>query len=132
MLTADSFLWLKVIHVSCALLSVSGFALRGYWMFSGNELLKHRAARVAPHFIDSLLLASAIGMLVIWRVSPLDVGWLSAKMVALLVYIGLGMVALRFGRTRRTRVLAWLLALVAASYIVAVAYTKDPMGFLFL
>ena len=52
-----------------------------------------------------------------------------AKIAALLCYIGLGMVALRFGRTMRTRVAAWLLAMAAALYIVSVAYSKSPLGF---
>jgi uncharacterized membrane protein SirB2 len=58
------------------------------------------------------------------------VNWLSAKIIALLVYIGLGMVALRFGKSRKTRVNAWLLALLTAVYIISVAYSKSPLGFL--
>ena len=125
-----SFEALKLIHLSCAFLSISGFALRGYWMLTGSGLLRRPLARRVPHVIDTLLLASAIGMLLIWQVSPLQVSWLSAKIIALLVYIGLGMVALRFGKSRKTRVNAWLLALLTAVYIVSVAYSKSPWGFL--
>ena len=128
----STFEWLRVLHIGCALCSISGFALRGYWMLSGNALLQHRAARVLPHLIDTLLLGSAIAMLVIWQVSPLQLDWLMAKIIALLVYIGLGMVALRFGRGSGVRALAWLMALVSAGYIVAVAYTKNPLGYLAL
>jgi len=99
-------------------------------MLIGSGLLQHRLVKRLPHVIDSLLLGSALGMLAIWCISPLQVDWLMAKIIALLVYIGLGMVALRFGRTRRTRVNAWLLALLAAAYIVSVAYSKSPLGFL--
>lgn len=98
-------------------------------MVSGNPLLQHRAAKVLPHLIDTLLLCSAIGMLLVWQMSPLESGWLSAKILALLLYIGLGMVALRFGQTRRVRISAWLLALFTAGYIVSVAYSKSPLGF---
>jgi len=123
---------LKLLHVTCALLSISGFTLRGYWMLTGSSLLRHRWARVLPHVIDTLLLGSAIGMLLIWRVSPLQLDWLSAKIIALLLYIGLGMVAFRFGKSRKARVNAWLLALLTAGYIVSVAYSKSPLGFLHL
>ena len=85
-----------------------------------------------PHILDTVLLGSAIGMLVLWRVDPLCVGWLSAKIVALLVYIGLGMVAFRFATSRRLRLMAFGLALLSAAYIVAVAYTKSPLGLLAL
>ena len=122
------FEWLKLLHASSALLSISGFALRGYWMLTGNPRLRSRPARVLPHILDTLLLASAIGMLVIWQANPFEFSWLSAKITALLCYIGLGMVAFRFGKTRRVRVIACGMALLVAAYIVAVAFTKSPWG----
>ena len=126
------FAALKLVHMSCAFLSISGFTLRGYWMISGNPLLHSRPARIAPHIVDTLLLATAVGMLFIWRVSPLQVDWLCAKIVVLIAYIGLGMVALRFAKTRRVKTIAWLLALCCAGYIIVVAYSKNPMGFMSL
>lgn len=125
-----SFEALKATHVLCAFLSIGGFCLRGYWMWSGNALLERRAAKTLPHIIDTLLLGSAVGMLFIWQTSPLALTWLAAKVAALLLYIGLGMVALRFGRTRGVRVVAWVSALVVATYIVSVAFTKSALGFL--
>jgi uncharacterized membrane protein SirB2 len=122
------FDWLKLVHVSCAVLSISGFALRGCWMLTDNPLLGHRLARVLPHIIDTLLLGTAVGMLLIWRTSPLALDWLIAKIVALLLYIGLGMVAFRFGKSRSQRAGAFVLALLTAAYIVSVAYTKSALG----
>ena len=118
-----------LIHVSCALLSISGFALRGHWMLTDNPRLQHRASKTLPHVLDTLLLGSAAAILFQWGASPFAMPWLSAKIVALLVYIGLGMVALRFGRSRRVRATAWLLAMLSAAYIVSVAVTKSPWGF---
>ena len=114
----------------CAALSIGGFALRGYWMVRDDPRLQLRLSKVLPHIVDTLLLSSAVGMLVIWHVSPFEMSWLSVKLVALLVYIGLGMVALRFGKTRRVRTIAWMLALLVAIYIFSVAYTKSPLGLL--
>ena len=124
----SNFELLKLLHMSCLLLSIGGFSLRGYWMFTDNPRLRQRATRVLPHMVDTLLLGSAIGMLVMWQMNPLLLSWLSAKIIALLVYIGLGMVAFRFGRTQRVRMAAFGLALLTAGYIVAVAYTKSPLG----
>ena len=120
---------LKFIHIGFALLSIAGFTLRGYWMLTDNPLLNHRAAKAFPHIIDTLLLASAIGMLLVWNISPLELNWLTAKIVGLLAYIILGMIALRFGRTKKEKGVAWLLALLSAGYIVSVAYSKNPLGF---
>ena len=124
------FVWLKMAHVSSALLSIGGFALRGYWMLTDNPLLQRRLTRVLPHIIDTLLLGSAIGLLLVWQTDPLQLPWLIAKIVGLLLYIGLGMVALRFGKTRRQRATAFGLALLTAAYILAVAYSKSPLGIL--
>ena len=118
----------KQIHITCALLSVSGFALRGYWLMRRDPRLTHRLTRVLPHFIDTLLLGSAVIMLLILGVSPFALDWLSAKLVALITYIALGMVALRFGRSRELRIGAFWLALATGLYIISVAYTKSPMG----
>lgn len=125
-----NFELLKMLHISCAFLSITGFSLRGYWMITDNRHLRSRASRVLPHILDTVLLASAVGMLIIWQTNPLALGWLSAKLLALLVYIGLGMIAFRFGRSRGVRIAAFAMALVTAAYIVSVAYTKSPLGLL--
>jgi uncharacterized membrane protein SirB2 len=122
------FSLLKLLHVCCAMLSVSGFGLRVYWMLTANPLLQHRLSKVLPHCIDTVLLGSAAGMLWLWRLSPLDSAWISAKLLALLVYIGLGMVALRFGKNQQQRAAAGLGALAVAAYIISVAYTKSAAG----
>lgn len=121
---------LKTLHVSCALLSISGFAMRGYWALQGNPLLQNRLTRVLPHLIDTCLLGTAAGILWIWGVSPLGVPWLMAKLSALLLYIALGMVAMRFARSHRTQCFAYVAALLVASYIIMVALTHSPWGWL--
>jgi uncharacterized membrane protein SirB2 len=90
--------------------------------------LGHRLTRVLPHLVDTLLLGSAVAMLLVLGKSPFAFDWLSAKLAALLIYIALGMVALRFGRSRRLRIGAFWLALATGLYIISVAYTKSPMG----
>lgn len=117
---------LRAIHVACVTLSLSGFALRGAWMLTENALLNHRLTRVLPHLVDTLLLGSAIGMVILIRQFPFNDGWLTAKLVALLVYIVLGSVALRRGRTVTIRLTAFVAALAAAAYLVAVALTRSP------
>ncbi len=64
------------------------------------------------------------------RVNPLATSWLLAKIIALVAYIGLGMVALRPGRPAAVRAAAWLAALLTFGYIVSVAIRKNPLGWL--
>lgn len=116
---------LKTVHVACVGLSYILFFVRGMWMMRDSPLLEQRWVRVVPHVVDTTLLVSAIAMAVMIRQYPFVGGWLTAKVVALIVYIGLGVVALRGGKTRRTRIAAWIAAQTVFFYIVAVAVTRS-------
>lgn len=118
---------LKAIHVACATLSIAGFVLRFTLMLRGSPALHSRVARVLPHGVDTLLLASALAMA--WQIGALP-GWLVTKIVALLAYIVLGTIALKRGRTHAGRVVAGVAAIAVFGYIVSVALTKSSLGLL--
>jgi uncharacterized membrane protein SirB2 len=121
------YLLVKSVHVGCAALSIAGFAARGVLRLRGSALLETRLARIAPHVVDTVLLLSAVWLAWALGVAPFVHGWVTAKVLALLAYIGLGVLALR-GRTSTVRSAAFVAALAAAAYIVAVALTRDPRG----
>lgn len=125
----DYYQLLKLTHVSAAALSITLFMLRGAWMMAWPHLLQLRPVRIVPHVVDTLLLASAL--LLAWQLgwSAFGDGWLTAKIVALLFYIALGSIALKYGPTKPLRSIALVLALVTFAYIVAVAITKQVMPF---
>ena len=120
------------LHVVCVVISASLFVGRGAAENAGADWRKWRVLRVAPHFVDTVLLASAVTMVWLLGLSPIAQPWLAAKLVGLVCYIGLGMVALRFGGTKELRRLAFAGALLALAYIVSVAVSRDPSGFLAL
>ena len=123
------YLAVKHLHMSCAALSGALFALRGAWMLQGSSLLQRRWVKIAPHLIDTLLLVSAL-VLVFWSGQyPFAQPWLGAKVVALVLYIVLGAVALKRGRTERIRAGAFAAALAVFAYIVAVAITRQVVPF---
>lgn len=122
------YLALKHFHFTCVVLSIAGFALRGWWSITGSPLLRARLTRTLPHLVDSCLLVSAITMAWIAGFVPFVDGWLTAKIGALLVYIALGAVALKATRPLAHRATAWAAAMAVYSYIVAVAMTKNPLG----
>ena len=110
-------------------LSGALFLLRGGWMLAGSHMLARKGVRIAPHLIDTLLLASAI-VLATWSGQyPGAQPWLTAKLAALVGYIVLGSVALKRGQTRQQRLAAFIEALALFAYIVAVAVTKRPIPF---
>lgn len=119
---------LKQLHVACVVLSGVGFLVRGLWMATDSPLLLQPWVRRVPHVVDTLLLASAIALAVMLQQYPLVHGWLTAKVVGLLLYIGLGMLALKPRRPKPQRVAAWLAAMATFGYIVSVALTKDAAG----
>lgn len=99
-------------------------------MIRESPFLSYRLVRVLPHVIDTVLLISAIGLTITLGQYPFFQSWLTAKVIALLLYIGLGTVALKLGRRKMTRVIAFVLALVVVSYIVTVAWFHHPAGLL--
>src|SRR4051794_21093648 len=118
---------LKAVHVISVASSYALFVTRGVWMLGESAFLRQRWVKIAPHIIDTVLLASAIGLAVLSRQYPFVNGWLTAKVIGLVVYIGLGMVALKHGKTRGVRMGAWIAAQAVFFYIVAVAITRQPL-----
>jgi uncharacterized membrane protein SirB2 len=127
-----SYLLLKHLHVTCVVISITGFFLRGVWMLRDSPMLDRLWVRVVPHVNDTLLLAAATGLSIVQQQYPFVHGWVTAKVLGLLAYIGFGMFALRRGRSKRLRTGFWLASLASFAYIVSVALTRDPRGFLAL
>jgi uncharacterized membrane protein SirB2 len=117
----------KTIHVATAFISITGFTIRGIWMLRDSPVLRAKWVKIVPHINDTVLLLSAIILAVQMGQAPFVHGWLTAKVLGLLLYIGLGMVALRFGKTMPVKALAFLSAIVIFFYIVLVALTKNPL-----
>lgn len=122
-----SYALLKMIHVSSVILSYSLFFLRGIWLIRDSTNLRQRWVKILPHIIDTVLLSSAVFLAMTIQQNPLQDSWLTAKIAGLLLYIALGMVAMRFGKTRRAKIIAWVTAQCVFIYIVLVAITKSPV-----
>ena len=118
----------KTIHAAFVALSFTGFFIRGIWMLRDSTLLRQRWVRITPQVVDTVLLVSAIVLAVQLRYSPMEQPWLMAKIIALVTYIAVGLVALRFGSSKRVRLAAWLLGLFIFMYIGSVAMSKSALG----
>lgn len=118
---------IKYIHIFCVLLSYTLFFIRGLWMLRDTPVLQQRWVKVLPHIVDTALLLSAITLAVQLSISPFAAPWLMVKIIALLLYIALGTVALKRGKTKKVRAIAWLSAQLVFIYIVSVALTHNPL-----
>ncbi|MBI1891524.1 MAG: SirB2 family protein [Burkholderiales bacterium] len=121
-----NYLAVKHLHMTCAALSGAFFFVRGIWMLRDSALLQRRWVKIVPHIIDTILLVSALTM-VVWSAQyPFAQSWLTAKVLGLILYIALGTIALKRGKTKTVRTTAFVAALAVFGYIVIVAITRQP------
>jgi uncharacterized membrane protein SirB2 len=115
-------------HIGCVIASGSLFFARGCMMLAGLPAANHVALRRISVAIDVLLLAAAITLTTIIHQYPFVQAWLTVKVLLLVVYIALGVFALRRGRTRAIRAICFGAALAVFLFIVTVARAHDPLG----
>ncbi len=115
-------------HIGCVIASGSLFFTRGCMMLAGLPAANHVALRRISVVVDSLLLAAAIALTIIIHQYPFVQAWLTVKVILLVVYIALGVFALRRGRTRAIRAICFVAALAVFLFIVSVARTHNAFG----
>ncbi len=117
----------KTLHISCVVASITLFVLRGGLALSGYSWRQWSVLRWAPHLVDTVLLSSAIWLA--WQLGqyPFVDAWLTAKVLALVAYIGLGSKALSLKTPARRRPYFFVAALLCVSYIVGVALTHSAV-----
>ncbi len=126
-----SLYWLiKHLHMAMAGLSLVLFVLRAWWSVTAPQRLQRRWVRVLPHLVDTVLLAFGVWLMLMLRFWPHQHPWLVAKLIALVIYIGLGSVAIKRGRTPLQRASAALLAVLVFVYIVGTAIRHHPLSWL--
>jgi len=120
---------LKLLHQVTVVASISLFVYRYSLLTRFPQRPLPRYLKVLPHVNDTVLLAAAIGMLVTLHLNPFAMPWLTAKIVALLVYIVLGGLCLRAPPRSARQAGLFVAAVVCFSYIVWVALRKQWLPF---
>ena len=123
------YMGIKHLHMLLAVLSIVGFAWRGALKLGGSGLLQQRWLKISPHVIDTLLLVAGIYLAVASTQYPFAHIWLTAKVIGLVVYIGLGLYVMRFAQSQAQRAIGYVLALATFGYIMAVAFSRSPWPF---
>ncbi len=117
---------IKLLHIFLLIFSVILFEFR-FFIKVFRGVRPEGLLKVAPHVIDSLLLLSGVYLLMLGGLSFLEEPWLQVKLVALVLYIGFGLVAMK--KTGSTAHIGFILATVTVIYMVMTAITKDPLFF---
>ena len=118
------YLTIKYAHIGFALISINLFVFRAALSIMGAPLLQNRWLKVLPHLNDTLLLSAAIYLIIAVGQYPFVNHWLTAKVVALLVYIGLGMVTLKYAKSTLSKLVFALLSISVFGFILWAAVTR--------
>ena len=121
---------IKFAHICFVIVSGSIFSLRGLLMLAGSRYSHHPALKWGSYINDSLLLTAGLMLMTIIHQYPIAQAWLSAKLSLLVVYIVLGIFALRLGQTRQQRGLYFIAAIATYALMATIAYTHRALGFL--
>lgn len=120
---------LKHSHLTALLISFTLFFVRGLLMMRESNASKHRAFLIAPHIINFILIGTGICLAVTLHLNPANQPWLAVKLIALVAYIVLGVLTFKHP-VMMVRKTLWLSALIVFAFIVSVAISKNPLGFL--
>lgn len=122
------YLALKHIHLTLIAISLLLFLLRSFWLLTGSANLHKKLFRILPHPVNLFMILS--GFAVLYSLGlPMTTPWILAKLMALVIYIGFGLIA--FKQKTASKQMAFIsAALLTFVYIVSVAVTKSPMGVL--
>lgn len=121
---------IRLFHISCVLISGSLFCLRGLLMLAGSAHSNHVMLRWLSYAIDTALLGAALLLVTLLHQYPIQQNWLTAKLLLIVVYVVLGVFALRRGRTYRARAGCFAAAVLVYLFVISVARTHDPLGVL--
>lgn len=123
------YLMVKHIHMTAIAVSFLLLVLRFFWVMSNSGMMSKKWVKVVPHVVDTVLLASAITLCVILSQYPLYQGWLTEKVIGLIAYIILGLFALKLGKNKMIKSVAFVGAVAVFAMIGKIAVTKQPFIF---
>ncbi len=126
----DTYHTLRQVHVAAVLATATLFSLRWAAMFNGGRWPMAPAVRYLSYGIDTTLLTAGVSLAVLSHQYPFESRWLSAKLLLLVVYIVLGSFALKRARGRPARALCFAAAIAVLLFMVTIALTHDPLGYL--
>ncbi|MBB5503298.1 SirB2 family protein [Paraburkholderia sp. MM5384-R2] len=126
----DFYPALKFSHVSLVSCSGALFAVRGAAVLTDRVWLMRTHWRVLSYVIDSLLLAAGVTLWLMLRLNPTRDVWLGAKLLLLMLYIAVGSLAMKRGRTLVARGAFYGCAISVYLLIASIAVTHNPLGLL--
>jgi uncharacterized membrane protein SirB2 len=121
------YYWIKQLHIFTVVFTICFFVLRLYWMRRHPEHIRQRWVRMLSATNDATLFFAGLAMVLMSHQYPFVMPWLTTKLFLLLLYILLGSMALKYGKTPTARTWYGIVALGTIFYIVSVALSRSPL-----
>lgn len=122
------YLTVKHLHILFAGLTITLFVLRGGFTVVAARPLIPRIWKVLPHIVDTVLLALGVWLAFMLRLNPFHVAWLGVKLLCVIAYIVLGVLAFRIKRPYWLRLALFVAAIAMFAFVVSIAVLHDPRG----
>lgn len=119
---------LLLLHKIAVLTSISVFFIRGLGVIYSREWVTRKPVKIVPHVIDTVLILSAVGIVLVTPFAFSD-PWILMKTLGVLVYVALSVVVFKVAKSRAQRALFWVLNLAVLFFLVAVAVEKQVWPF---
>ncbi|NQY64529.1 MAG: SirB2 family protein [Alteromonadaceae bacterium] len=119
----------KHLHMTLAVISVALFTLRFVWTLMESKNLTRKWVKIAPHIVDTLLLALGVAMAVKLAINPVEQLWLAEKLLAVVAYLFTGYYTLKLTRNRIMQVIGYLGAMGWVMLVIRLAMTKENIFF---
>ena len=121
---SEHYLLIRQLHILTAALSITLFTIRFLLLVRSPTWQPKRWLKVLPHVNDSLLLIFAIFLCFIIQQAPLITPWLTEKVAAVIFYILAGMFALKWSKTRLSKIIWFIIAIFMFAYAANIAINK--------
>lgn len=124
----EFYLPIKNVHIAAVLASGGLFFLRGMLLLNGRTWAMSAPFRYLSYCIDTVLLTAALMLATLLPSAMFANGWLTVKLLLLVVYVALGSFALKRGRSPETRRNCFVAAIIVFAFMLTVARTHQPLG----
>ena len=121
---------IRAAHLLAVVLSGTLFAARGLGVLAGARWPLHAIVRYSSYAVDTVLLTAALMLVSVLPAATFANHWLTVKLVLVVVYVGLGTLALKRARTPRGRVICYVAALVVFGVVIGIARHHSPLAWL--
>jgi uncharacterized membrane protein SirB2 len=121
---SEHYLLIRQLHILTVVLSITLFTSRFLLLIHSPTWQPKRWLKILPHVNDSLLLILAILLCIIIQQAPLITPWLTEKVTAVILYILAGMFALKWSKTRPSKIFWFMIAIFMFAYAANIAINK--------